>query len=141
MNYSAESASATMKVCEKKSIRTATEAAALFAKWQGKKQEHFLLATFDGGRHLIKVYSVFIGTLNYAPIHPREIFRRAILDNAASIIVAHNHPSGNATPSEEDRQVTRDLKEAGRIIGIELTDHIIITKKNGFFSFAGNGIL
>ena len=141
MMYLAESADKTARVSEKKTLRSATDAAAFFAKYKGKEQEHFLLATFDGGRHLIKVHCVFIGTLNYSPIHPREIFRRAVLDNAASLIIAHNHPSGTTSPSDEDKQVTKQIKEASHLMGIELLDHIIRTKNNGFFSFACNGIL
>lgn len=141
MSYSAKSASETMKVCEKRVLRTANDAAAFFSKYAGKNQEHFLVATFDGAKHLIKVHCVFIGTLNNCNVHPREIFRKVILDNAACFIIAHNHPSGNAYPSDEDKLITRRLKEAGYLMGVELLDHIIITKNNGYFSFTGNGIL
>lgn len=141
MNYSAESADKTARVSEKKTLRTANDAAAFFAKYKGKEQEHFLVATFDGARHLLKVHCVFIGTIDRCPVSPREIFRKILLDNAKSFVVAHNHPSGTTRPSDEDKHLTRQLKEASYLMGIEFLDHIIITKENGFFSFMGNGIL
>lgn len=141
MNYSAESMYKTAKVCERKTLRSANDAAAFFAKYNGKEQEHFLLATFDGANHLLKIHCVFIGTINRCAISPREIFRKILLDNAARFIIAHNHPSGTTYPSDEDKHFTRQIKEASYLMGVELLDHIIITKSNGFFSFAGNDIL
>ena len=72
---------------------------------------------------------MFQGTLNQSLIHPREIFAKAIEDRAASIILAHNHPSGNPEPSEEDKRVTKKLKEAGNLLGIDVLDHLIITNQ------------
>lgn len=83
---------------------------------------------------------VSIGTLNSSLVHPREVFKAAILGNSSSIIVAHNHPSGDTTPSNEDVNITNRLKEAGKIIGIDLLDHIIIGK-NHFTSLKERGIL
>jgi len=94
---------------------------------KNKKQEHFVLLTLDGARRLINNRVVTIGTLMYTPVHPREVFSYAIEDRAASIIVAHNHPSGFIDISESDREVTRRLREAGDIIGIRLDDHIIVS--------------
>ncbi|MCL2628556.1 MAG: DNA repair protein RadC [Oscillospiraceae bacterium] len=91
-----------------------------------KKQEHFVLLTLDGARRLINNRVVTIGTLLCSLVHPREIFSYAIEDRAASIIVAHNHPSGLVDISESDTDVTRRLREAGDIIGIRLDDHIIV---------------
>ena len=93
-----------------------------------KKQEYFLYLTLDGANHLIAKRIITIGTLTASLVHPREVFAEAITDRAASIIVAHNHPSGNLEPSQADRGVTSRLKEASAIIGIELIDHIIVTK-------------
>jgi len=78
------------------------------------------------------------GTLNSSLAHPREVYRSAILQNAASIIAAHNHPSGNAMPSQEDIQITKQLVEAGKIIGIPLNDHVIFTEER-YYSFAESG--
>ena len=78
-------------------------------------------------------YLLTIGTLTASLVHPREVFADAITDRAASIIIAHNHPSGNLEASEADKQVTHRIRKAGEILGIELIDHLIITK-NGFTS-------
>ena len=95
-----------------------------------KKQEYFVCLTLDGANRLIAKRVITIGTLNASLVHPREVFADAITDRAASIIVAHNHPSGTLTPSDADAQVTQRIKEAGKLLGINLTDHIIITKSS-----------
>jgi len=89
-------------------------------------QEHFWLLALDGGRKVTGAYTVTVGTLMSSLVHPRECFQRAILAGAASIIVAHNHPSGNLDISEQDREVTRRLRQAGDLLGIRLDDHVII---------------
>jgi len=93
---------------------------------KNKKQEHFVLLTLDGARRLINNRVVTIGTLMSSLVHPREVFSYAIEDRAASVIIAHNHPSGLLEISEQDREVTRRIRQAGDIIGIRLDDHIII---------------
>lgn len=95
---------------------------------RGKKQEHFVLLTLDGANRLISNTTVFQGTLNQSLVHPREIFAKAIEDRAASIIVAHNHPSGNVEPSLEDIEITNKLKEAGALLGIRVLEHIIVAR-------------
>lgn len=97
---------------------------------QNKKQECFAILTLDGANRLIDNSVIFVGTLNQSLIHPREIFAKAIEDRAASIILAHNHPSGNLEPSEEDKLITQKLQEAGNLLGIEVRDHIIVSKNN-----------
>ena len=94
----------------------------------------------DGASNLIQKRIVFIGTLNHSIVHPREIFADAISDRAAGIIFAHNHPDGSVEPSKEDNAITQRLMEVGRIVGIEIIDHIIISK-NGHFSFQTEGML
>jgi len=126
---------------EKPIIRTPEDLLPLLKDYADKKQEHFLTITLDGSRRVIDVHLTFIGTLNYAPLHPREVFAVACTDRAASIIVAHNHPSGTLMPSDADKLATKQLREIGTLMGIELLDHIIFTKGNGCYSFAGNGIL
>lgn len=93
-----------------------------------KKQEYFVCLTLDGANRLIAKRIITIGTLTSSLVHPREVFAEAITDRAASIIVAHNHPSGNLQASQADRDVTTRLINAGELLGIKLVDHIIITK-------------
>ena len=96
-------------------------------------KEHFLTLTLDGSHKPIQTHLISTGTVNRSLVHPREVFRPAILDNAAAIIVAHNHPSGNFSPSTEDHEVTKRLKQAADIIGIPLLDHVILT--NTFYQY------
>ncbi len=105
-----------------------------------KTQEYFLTITLDGASHIINKRVVFIGTLNQSLVHPREVFADAIADRAAGIIIAHNHPSQTPTPSQADINITNRLKEVSTLIGIELLDHIILTK-NSYFSFSEEGYL
>jgi len=93
---------------------------------KNKKQEHFVLLTLNGARRLINSRIVTIGTLVASLVHPREVFSYAIEDRAASIIVAHNHPSGMLAVSEADKDVTRQLRLVGDIVGIRLDDHLIV---------------
>ena len=91
-----------------------------------KKQEHFVVLTLDGARRLINNRTVTIGTLMSSLVHPREVFSPAIEDRAASIIIGHNHPSGALDISEQDKEVTKRIKQAGEILGIKLDDHIVV---------------
>ncbi|MDQ5932207.1 MAG: repair protein RadC, partial [Patescibacteria group bacterium] len=95
-----------------------------------KKQEYFVCLTLDGANRLINKHVVTIGTLTASLVHPREVFALAIEDRAASIIVAHNHPSGSLTVSEADKGVTKRLNDAGDILGIDVIDHIIVSALN-----------
>src|SRR5690606_8549446 len=90
------------------------------------KQEHFVALFLNTINQVIHRQTIFIGSLNASIVHPREVFREAIKRSAASIIVAHNHPSGDPTPSQEDIQVTKRLADTGKLIGIEVLDHLII---------------
>lgn len=107
---------------------------------KSKKQEYFVVVTLDGAHNLIQKRVVFIGTLNRTLIHPREIFADALTDRAADIILVHNHPSGSIEPSREDLDVTKQLESAGKILGINILDHIIISK-SGYYSFQENNML
>ena len=95
-----------------------------------KKQEYFVCLTLDGANRLITRRIITIGTLTSSLVHPREVFADAITDRAASIIVAHNHPSGSLKPSTADLEVTQRLTEAGELLGIKLIDHLIVTSKD-----------
>ncbi len=94
------------------------------------KKEHFVIFYLDTRNQEICREIISIGTLNESLVHPREVFEPAIRNSAAQIIIAHNHPSGNTDPSEEDIKITAKLAEAGKLLGIELFDHIIVTKEN-----------
>lgn len=93
-----------------------------------KKQEYFVCLTLDGANRLIAKRVITIGTLTSSLVHPREVFAPAIEDRAASIIIAHNHPSGNLEASDADIAVTQRIREAGELLGISLIDHVLITK-------------
>lgn len=112
-------------------IIDSTEAAvAQLSDIRDKKQEYFVVLSLDGANRLIAKRIITIGTLTSSLVHPREVFADAVTDRAASIIVAHNHPSGDLTASCDDMVVTSRLVKASAIVGIELIDHIIVTKNN-----------
>jgi DNA repair protein RadC len=98
----------------------------LYPGMRESRKEIFVELCLDTKNQIIKEDTVSIGSLNANIVHPREVFRTALLESAAHIIVAHNHPSGDPTPSREDAEITKKLLEAGRIIGIDLLDHVII---------------
>jgi DNA repair protein RadC len=100
----------------------------LLSDIRDKKQEYFVTLTLDGANRLIEKRIISIGTLTSSLVHPREVFADAITDRAALIIAAHNHPSGDLEPSVADKEITQRLKESGELLGIELLDHIIVTK-------------
>lgn len=101
-------------------------------------QERFLVLHLDT-QHWVRHYeTVTVGTLDSSIIHPREVFRGAILTNSAAILLAHNHPSGDPAPSPEDRSVTRQLVRAGEILGIRVLDHVILGDER-YFSFMEEG--
>lgn len=103
-----------------------------------RNQEHLLTLSLSGAHEVIKVRTVSIGLLTSCPIHPREIFVGPILDRAYSLIVAHNHPSGDPSPSREDEHVTQRIASAGAMLGIRLVDHIIFARR-GYYSFNEHG--
>lgn len=112
----------------------------LQAKIKDKAKEHFKLILLNTRNKIIGISTVSIGTLDSSLVYPREVFKEAIAHNAYSVILAHNHPSGDPEPSEDDMTITSRLIEAGKILGIEVTDHVIISK-NGFFSFKEKGLI
>mgnify|MGYP002631349299 CR=1 FL=1 len=90
-------------------------------------REHFVALYLDGQNQVAAYSIVSIGSANSAPVAPREVFQRAVLTGAISIVLAHNHPSGSTIPSSDDRAVTRRLREAGELLGIKILDHLIVT--------------
>jgi len=113
---------------------------AVKSQLKDKKKEHFLVLSLDSRNHIINTSDISIGTLNASLVHPREVFKEAIQSLAASVILVHNHPSGEAEPSEGDLQITKRLVEAGKIMSIEVLDHIIIAG-NDSFSFKSKGLI
>lgn len=107
---------------------------AIKSKLLDYKREHFFVLSLNSHNKIIAIDEISTGILDASLVHPREVFDTAIRRRAAKIIIAHNHPSGDSEPSEDDINITRRLKEAGTIIGIELIDHIIVCR-NSFFSF------
>jgi len=105
-----------------------------------EKKEHFVVLLLDSQNNLIHINDISIGTLNETLVHPREVFEPAVRLLAACIIVAHNHPSGNLEPSKEDLEVTQKLVESGKILGIEVIDHVIVTNKN-YLSLHEEGLI
>ena len=116
------------EVSERPIIDSPERAVAQLADIRDKRQEYFVCLTLDGANRLIAKRVITIGTLTASLVHPREVFADAITDRAASIIVAHNHPSGNLEASAADRDVTERLCSAGNLLGIKLIDHIIASK-------------
>jgi len=107
-------------------LRDPYSAHAVCADMAQLAQEAFAVLSLNTKNKLITRHLVTLGLVNSAPVHPREVFRPAISDGAEAVILAHNHPSGDPTPSAEDLRVTRQLIEAGKVIGIRVLDHVII---------------
>ncbi len=109
-------------------IEETTQAVEQLQDIKAQRKEHFVGLYLNARHELIHKETVSIGTVNASIVHPRDVFAPALLHNAVAVIVAHNHPSGDATPSPEDVEITHRLKEAGRLLGISVLDHIIITE-------------
>jgi len=112
----------------------------MFKPLQNLDHERFYTVVIDGANRVVAVHFSFKGTLNYSMVHPREIFKVALLCSGAGVILVHNHPSGKTNPSKEDFVLTSRLKEAGRIMGIEVLDHVIIGY-NDYYSFSKEKVL
>lgn len=104
------------------------------------KKEHFVIFFLDARNQEIKRETISVGSLNANLVHPREVFEPAVRHLAAQIIIAHNHPAGDPSPSQEDSDITKQLVDAGKILGIEIIDHVIVTKDK-FLSMKQKGIL
>jgi DNA repair protein RadC len=102
----------------------------VMGRLKDKKKEYFLAVLLDTRNQLIRVAEISVGSLDTSVVHPREVFKEAIAASAAAAIFAHNHPSGDAEPSEDDIALTKRLAQAGEIVGIDVLDHIIIGGKN-----------
>jgi DNA repair protein RadC len=109
--------------------------------FDGLDREQFVTMVLDAKHQAIGINVVSVGSLTVSIVHPREVFKPAILLNAAAVIVGHNHPSGDTTPSPEDHALTKRLQEAGKNLGIPLLDHLVLGESGNFFSFADQGLL
>lgn len=121
-------------------IRTSADVLPLIRHFADRKQEHFLSVTINGANEVLNVRVVSIGLIDRSPVHPREVFADALTDRASGIIVAHNHPAGSLEPSPADIDATKQIKQAGEILGIGLLDHIIFNRKD-YYSFLEEGNL
>lgn len=120
-----------------KYIRSPEDAAKIITNYlKGVDREHFVGLYLNSANELISIHTISIGTLNASLVHPREVFKLALIVGAASVIVAHNHPSGNLEPSQEDIAITKQLVDAGKILGVPVHDHIIVTTGNHYLSLA-----
>lgn len=125
-----------LSACTEKSVRITSPETVVphLVPWMKKRQEHFIVMLLDGAHQVIgKPIAVTKGLVNRTMVHPREVFRPAIMHNAVAVIVAHNHPSGVNEPSPEDIEITRLLIKAGKVIGIKVIDHFIVSK-TGYMS-------
>lgn len=102
-----------------------------------KKQEYFYAVYLDSNKKIIEDKLLFLGTVNYSLVHPREVFKESYLLGASAIICVHNHPGGNVLPSKQDMDITNNLIEVSKILGVKFLDHIIISKNN-YYSFLEN---
>ena len=121
-------------------IRFPADAVPSLMTYVSKSQEHFVVIALNGAHEVIRTRVVTKGTANRTVVHPREVFRGAVRDNAVAVVVAHNHPSGNTEPSVQDDEVTRKLKAAGDVLGITVLDHIIVGRF-GYYSYLEEGRL
>ena len=121
-------------------INTAKDAVAQLTDMRDLKKEHFVVLYLNAKNQLVHKETISMGTLNANLVHPREIFEPALKHSAAQIIAAHNHPSGDPKPSEDDMELTKRLTEAGKMMGIEIMDHVIVSK-NSHFSFKEEKLL
>lgn len=123
-------------------IETVEDAAEALAEHLAHEdREHFAILMLDAKNHLLGIHTVAIGVLTGALVAPREVFKAAILANAASIIVGHNHPSGDPTPSPEDHLVTERLRSAGELLDIPVLDHVVVGEWGSFVSIRSTGTL
>ena len=117
------------KICEKVISNASDIANYYMEKLRDKKKEYFIAVFLDSKNKIIKDEVISIGTLNSSLVHPREVFKEAIKNSANSIILVHNHPSGNVEPSEEDYRVNQKLIETGEIVEIKVLDHLVVSKE------------
>jgi DNA repair protein RadC len=128
--------------CYDQQIRSSADASTLLHTYLADvDREYFVIILLNQKNRVIGINTVSIGSLTASIVHPREVYKSAILTNAASIICGHNHPSSDCQPSKEDRAITARLVEAGKLLGISILDHVIIGGEGRYFSFADENLL
>ncbi len=125
---------------KRREILSAEDIWNLCADIRDSKKEHFIAFYIDTQNCLIERQIISIGTLNASLVHPREVFEPAVRLSASSVILAHNHPSGNCEPSQDDVEITKRLTEAGKILGMEIADHVIVAKDK-FLNFKEQNLI
>jgi len=131
-----------VKLAERPELRSAAEAVPILAQFIGETdREVFAVALLTVRHRLLGLHTVSVGCLTSSLVHPREVFKPAILAGSAAILAAHNHPSGDPEPSAEDVALTRRLAAAGQLLGIELLDHLVIGEAGRFVSLRDRGAL
>ncbi|MDD1700623.1 MAG: DNA repair protein RadC [Methanoregula sp.] len=126
--------------CSGSRVTSPEDVLPLVAYLKDNRQEHFVCISLNGAGEVLSNRVITIGLLNHSLVHPREVFSDAITERAASIICVHNHPSGSLEPSSQDIAITSQLRDAGTLVGIQLIDHLIISK-NGHLSMRERGLL
>ena len=128
----------------KELIRSPADMARLCADVRGLAQESFHVILLNAKNRVVNRHMVSLGIADASLVHPREVFRQAIVDNAASMVLLHNHPSGDPTPSAEDIRITRQLIEVGKVVDIKILDHVIMGQESegrpGFLSMRESGL-
>lgn len=125
-------------------VRSVTSAVNLLNKvfdFEHLTTEMFVMLALDTRKKIIGTFIISQGVINSALVSPRDIYQRAFLSNAHSIIVAHNHPSGNTEPSQEDKILTKTIVDAGKIMGVDVCDSLIICGENNYYSFLAEGLI
>lgn len=120
-------------------IRHPSDIVPFLRHYSVRKQEQFICASLNGAHEISAIRVVSVGTLTHTLVHPREVFADPLADRAASVILAHNHPSGSLEPSREDLDLTKRLGQAGNLLGINVLDHIILTPNGKYLSFVEAG--
>ena len=137
----------TIQLCMKRTgktgplLRDATDVCSLAKGMEGAAEENFLALHLDVRHRLIGVDHVGKGSLTGVEVHPRDVFKAAILNNAAALIFVHNHPSGESSPSRQDAELTNRLKSAGELLGIQVLDHIVVGAQAPCYSFSDKGLM
>jgi len=123
-------------------IKSPSDAAAMMREFlEDADREHLCVVCLDTKHQPTAVHTASVGTLNATAVHPREIFKVAVLSNSAAVILVHNHPSGRPEPSHQDLEVTRRVSRAGEILGIEVLDHVIIGSGGRYVSLKERGLM
>ncbi len=121
-------------------VRGPDDVVRILPRLRREQREHFVVVLLNARHEVIRVETVSIGSLNASIVHPREVFKPAVVESAASIVLVHNHPSGDPEPSEEDLSITKRLVEVGELLGIGVLDHVIVAGR-GVVSFRARQLL